>query len=127
MSATIRPSTGWNEYFAYVTEREISSVGRPTSWDNAWLGCPQMMSLGVALAHRKEIVRLKGLGWLAGEQQRMGMARLFFHNPKFGVLDECTNATSVDIEEHLYRYCHQLSHNHGAKCAAPHAADDCAP
>lgn len=39
----------------------------------------------------------------AGEQQRMGMARLFFHNPKFGVLDECTNATSVDIEEHLYR------------------------
>ena len=35
----------------------------------------------------------------------MGMARLFFHNPKFGVLDECTNATSVDIEEHLYR-CH---------------------
>ena len=33
----------------------------------------------------------------------MGMARLFFHNPRFGVLDECTNATSVDIEEHLYR------------------------
>ena len=33
----------------------------------------------------------------------MGMARLFFQNPRFGVLDECTNATSVDIEEHLYR------------------------
>lgn len=39
----------------------------------------------------------------AGEQQRLGMARLFFHNPKLGVLDECTNATSVDVEEHLYR------------------------
>ncbi|XP_077248712.1 ABC transporter D family member 1-like [Tasmannia lanceolata] len=38
-----------------------------------------------------------------GEQQRLGMARLFFHHPKFGILDECTNATSVDIEEHLYR------------------------
>lgn len=38
-----------------------------------------------------------------GEQQRLGMARLFFHNPKFGILDECTNATSVDVEEHLYR------------------------
>ncbi|XP_057970554.1 ABC transporter D family member 1 [Malania oleifera] len=38
-----------------------------------------------------------------GEQQRLGMARLFFHKPKFGILDECTNATSVDVEEHLYR------------------------
>ncbi|CAJ1938097.1 unnamed protein product, partial [Sphenostylis stenocarpa] len=37
-----------------------------------------------------------------GEQQRLGMARLFFHSPKFGILDECTNATSVDVEEHLY-------------------------
>ncbi|XP_042038702.1 ABC transporter D family member 1-like isoform X1 [Salvia splendens] len=38
-----------------------------------------------------------------GEQQRLGMARLFFHKPQFGVLDECTNATSVDVEEHLYK------------------------
>lgn len=38
-----------------------------------------------------------------GEQQRLGMARLFFHKPRFGVLDECTNATSVDVEEHLYQ------------------------
>ncbi|KAG8373362.1 hypothetical protein BUALT_Bualt11G0016300 [Buddleja alternifolia] len=38
-----------------------------------------------------------------GEQQRLGMARLFFHKPQFAVLDECTNATSVDVEEHLYR------------------------
>lgn len=38
-----------------------------------------------------------------GEQQRLGMARLFFHHPKFGILDECTNAVSVEVEEHLYR------------------------
>ncbi|XP_037493879.1 ABC transporter D family member 1-like [Jatropha curcas] len=44
-----------------------------------------------------------------GEQQRLGMARLFFHKPKFGILDECTNATSVDVEEQLYRLANDMS------------------
>lgn len=44
----------------------------------------------------------------AGEQQRLGMARLFFHSPRFGVLDECTNATSVDVEELLYQHAASL-------------------
>ncbi|XP_068658650.1 ABC transporter D family member 1-like [Aristolochia californica] len=43
-----------------------------------------------------------------GEQQRLGMARLFFHHPRFGILDECTNATSVDVEEHLYRLASEM-------------------
>jgi len=43
-----------------------------------------------------------------GEQQRLGMARLFFHRPQFAVLDECTNATSVDIEHLLYQQAQDL-------------------
>jgi ABC-type uncharacterized transport system fused permease/ATPase subunit len=40
-----------------------------------------------------------------GQKQKLAFARLFFHQPKFVVLDECTNGISADVEQDLYDRC----------------------
>ena len=37
------------------------------------------------------------------------MARLFYHKPQFAILDECTSAVSVDVEDSMYMYCRQAN------------------
>ena len=43
-----------------------------------------------------------------GERQRLSIARLYYHCPKFALLDESTSEVSSDIEDRIYERCIQL-------------------
>lgn len=43
-----------------------------------------------------------------GAQQRLAMARLFYHQPKFAVLDECTSAVSPEMEQFVYEHAQKI-------------------
>lgn len=43
-----------------------------------------------------------------GEQQRLAMARLFFHRPRFAILDECSSLIDLEVEKEFYQHCSDL-------------------
>ncbi|GKT87449.1 ABC transporter transmembrane region 2 [Colletotrichum tofieldiae] len=81
----------------------------------------QMRAKGVTDADLLSILSLLGLehlpglydaGWDAeaewrdvlsgGLQQRVAMARLFYHRPRYAILDECTSSVTLDTEKVMY-------------------------
>ncbi|KAF4452479.1 ATP-binding cassette, subfamily D (ALD), member 2 [Fusarium austroafricanum] len=81
----------------------------------------QMRARGVTDADLLEYLKILGLehlpelyeeGWDAeaewrdvlsgGLQQRVAMARLFYHRPKYAILDECTSSVTLETEKAMY-------------------------
>ncbi|GFY91369.1 peroxisomal ABC transporter 1 [Actinidia rufa] len=116
----VKPGVGsdLNKEIFYVPQRPYMAVG--TLHDQ--LIYPLTADQGVEQLTHDEMVELlkyvdleylldryplkKEINWgdelSLGEQQRLGMARLFYHKPKFAILDECTSSVTTDMEE---RFC----------------------
>lgn len=65
-------------------------------------------SLEVNQVNPFEVVRNWPEELSIGVQQRLAMARMYYHKPKFAVLDECTSAVSPQMEQLMYFHAQSL-------------------
>ncbi|GAA96144.1 uncharacterized protein L969DRAFT_14342 [Mixia osmundae IAM 14324] len=118
-----RPARG--EIF-YLPQRPYLSLGSLRDQVIYPHSLPEMRASGKTDADLREILKHVHLAYLpereggfdtrkewkdvlsGGEKQRMNIARLFYHLPRFGILDECTSAVSTDVEGLMYQHAKDL-------------------
>ncbi|PWN28645.1 hypothetical protein BDZ90DRAFT_218621 [Jaminaea rosea] len=112
--------------FAYIPQRPYLSLGTLRDQIIYPHTVSKMRARGVTdedLLRHMSIVSIEGLveregGWdvqrewrdalSGGDKQRIAMARLFYHKPRYAILDESTSSVTGEVEERMYEHCTEL-------------------
>ncbi|BGO92240.1 hypothetical protein NBRC10512_001215 [Rhodotorula toruloides] len=112
--------------FTYIPQRPYLSLGTLRDQIIYPHSRAQMLERGITDANLLDILKMLELdsiveregGWdtqrewrdalSGGDKQRLAMARLFYHCPKYAILDECTSAVTLQIEQTFYERATEL-------------------